>query len=62
MPCPQSVIDEMAAKYNDGWSLRQIQRHFGFSYGTVHKHMSSHPDVTMRDKRPDPSPAHPWRL
>lgn len=47
-PPPQELIDEWAAQYNSGLSLRQVQASSGVSYGTVHRYVSKHPAVTMR--------------
>lgn len=51
MPRPlpsQERINEWAAMYNSGLSVRQISAESNASYGTVHQYVSTHPDVTMR--------------
>ncbi len=53
MPRPkrsQEEVDEWAAQYNSGKSLRRISADAGVAYSTVHLHITGRPDVEMRGR------------
>ncbi len=58
-PPPQAVIDEWAAKYNQGFSVRHVAAKAGVSYGTVHRYLTTHPTVAMRGRDGKPRPSRP---
>jgi hypothetical protein len=45
---PQELIDAMAAKYNEGFSVQMVARHFKVSYEKARMYIKAHPTVTMR--------------